>query len=94
MALISGKEMILHVCEKAEAAVGKQHVYVATEDKRIAEVVNNAGFKFILTSDTCLTGTDRVAEASKELDYDIYVNLQGDEPLVNPKDIIAAIDLK
>ena len=94
LALISGKEMILHVCEKAEAAVGKQHVYVATEDKRIAEVVNNAGFKFILTSDTCLTGTDRVAEASKELDYDIYVNLQGDEPLVNPKDIIAAIDLK
>tara|TARA_Y100001938_G_C8099564_1_gene440568 strand:+ start:1187 stop:2881 length:1695 start_codon:yes stop_codon:yes gene_type:complete len=94
LALIAGKEMILHVCEKAEQAVGKSHVYVATEDRRIAEVVNSAGYNFVITSDTCLTGTDRVAEASKELDYDIYVNLQGDEPLVNPEDIKAAIQMK
>ena len=94
LALIAGKEMILHVCEKAEQAVGIEHVYVATEDKRIAQVVNDNGYKFILTSDSCLTGTDRVAEASRELDYDIYVNLQGDEPLVNPEDIANAIEEK
>lgn len=94
LALISEKEMIIHVCEKAEQAVGKKHVYVATEDKRIAETVERNGYNFILTSDSCLTGTDRVAEASEELDYDIYVNLQGDEPLVSPKDILRAISEK
>lgn len=94
LALISGKEMIIHVCEKAEQAVGKKHVYVATEDKRIAEIVEKNGYNFILTSNSCLTGTDRVAEASRELEYDIYVNLQGDEPLVSHNDILRAISEK
>lgn len=94
LAKICGKEMIIHVCQKAEKAVGREHVFVATEDKRIADVVNKNGFNFILTSNSCLTGTDRVAEASQELSYDIYVNLQGDEPMVNHEDIILAIDEK
>lgn len=94
LAKINGKEMILHVCEKAELAVGKDNVYVATENRNIAKVVAESGFNYIMTSDSCLTGTDRVAEASLEIDYDIYVNLQGDEPMVNPEDIKKAIQEK
>ena len=94
LAMINDKEMIIHVCEKAEKAVGRENVFVATEDYKIAEIVQKSGFNFIITSDDCLTGTDRVAEASDEVEYDIYVNLQGDEPMVNPEDIRRAIELK
>ena len=79
--------MILHVCEKAEQAVGIENVYVATENEEIAKVVRSNGYSVVITSDNCLTGTDRVAEASKEIDADIFVNVQGDEPVINPEDI-------
>ena len=91
---LNGKPMVIWVAERSSVAVGKQHVYIATDDKRIAEVVDNYGYQCLMTSQHCLTGTDRVAEASLMIDYDIYVNVQGDEPLVNPDDISAAITLK
>lgn len=47
-----------------------------------------------MTSDSCLTGTDRVCEAVKEIDSNIIVNIQGDEPLINPNDIRKVIDMK
>lgn len=89
-----GKPMILWVAELSARAVGKEHVYVATEDSRIADVVANAGFTPLMTSTTALTGTDRIAEAASLVEYDIYVNVQGDEPLVNPVDIQRCIELK
>lgn len=89
-----GKPMVLWVAELSAKAVGKENVYVATEDQRIAEVVTNAGFNAVMTTDTCLTGTDRLAEASLEIKADIYINVQGDEPLVNPADICKAIEAK
>tara|TARA_R110002049_G_scaffold112966_2_gene262914 strand:- start:3212 stop:4870 length:1659 start_codon:yes stop_codon:yes gene_type:complete len=94
LAKINGKEMILHVAEKAEQAVGKENVYVATENSKIANVVKKLGYKVVLTSDSCLTGTDRVAEASYEINADIFVNVQGDEPMIDPSDIKKAIGLK
>ena len=94
LAKINNKPMILHVAEKAEQAVGKENVYIATENETISSVVNEAGYHVILTSDNCLTGTDRVAEASFEIDADIFVNVQGDEPIIDPEDIIKAIDCK
>jgi 3-deoxy-manno-octulosonate cytidylyltransferase (CMP-KDO synthetase) len=94
LALIHGKPMIVHVAEKACQAVGHDNVYIATESPIIADVVKRFGYKVILTSDTCLTGTDRVAEASRELDSDIIINVQGDEPLIDPYDIINVIKLK
>ena len=94
LAKIKGKEMILHVAEKAELAVGKENVYVATENNKISTLVRKSGYHVVLTSDNCLTGTDRVAEASKEINADIFVNLQGDEPMVNPKDILRVIEEK
>ena len=94
LAKIKGKEMILHVSEKAEKAVGKENVYIATENQEIALLVRKNGYNVILTSDSCLTGTDRVAEASKEIDADIFINLQGDEPMVDPNDILRVIKAK
>lgn len=89
-----GKPMILWVAELSARAVGQEHVYVATEDERIVEVVEGAGFQALMTSKAALTGTDRLAEAAGMIDYDIYVNVQGDEPLVNPEDIKRCVVLK
>ena len=94
LAKINGKAMVLHVAEKAEKAIGKENVYIATENSKIANIVKKAGYNVITTSDSCLTGTDRVAEASYEINADIFINLQGDEPMVDPDDIIKIIKLK
>ena len=89
-----GKPMVLWVAELSSKAVGVENVYVATDDVRISRVVEDAGYSVLMTSSDAQTGTDRVAEAASQIDYDIYVNVQGDEPLVNPADITACIELK
>lgn len=89
-----GKPMILWVAELSARAVGRDHVYVATEDERIASVVEEAGFKALMTDPMALTGTDRLAQAAQMVDYDIYVNVQGDEPIIDPADIQACIAKK
>lgn len=91
LAPIAGKPMILHVCERAAQAV--ETVVVATDDHRIAQCVTNAGYRAVMTGD-CATGTDRVAEAARSVRASIYVNVQGDEPLVDPADILALIEAK
>jgi 3-deoxy-manno-octulosonate cytidylyltransferase (CMP-KDO synthetase) len=91
---INGIPMIIRVSDIVGEAVGKGNVYIATENSQIAKEVRDNGYKVILTSDSCLTGTDRVAEASMEVDGDIIVNVQGDEPLLNPKHIQKVIDEK
>ena len=83
-----GEPMILWVARLAAEAVTAENVYVATEDERIASVVRNAGFNAVMTSDQALTGTDRLAEAAESIDADIFINVQGDEPLVDPGDIV------
>jgi 3-deoxy-manno-octulosonate cytidylyltransferase (CMP-KDO synthetase) len=94
LAKIKDKEMIIWVAELSEKAVGKENVYIATENQEIVDVVKQYGYKVVLTSDSCLTGTDRVAEAALEIDADVIINVQGDEPLLNPKDITRVIDTK
>lgn len=94
LAPLLGKPMLLWVCELSAQAVGRVHVYVATDDKRIANQVEAAGYSALMTSDSAATGTDRLAEAASQIDYDIYVNVQGDEPLVDPADIRRCIALK
>lgn len=88
------QSMIIWVANIASVAVGKENVFIATDDKRIAEEVNNSGFKSIMTNPNHLTGTDRTAEAASMIDYDIYVNVQGDEPLIDPMDILECIRIK
>lgn len=94
LAMINGKEMIIRVADIAQAAVGVDNVYIATENEEIVQVVKSNGYKVILTSDSCATGTDRVAEAAMEIDADIIVNIQGDEPLLDPEDIKKVIEHK
>lgn len=89
-----GKPMVLWVAERSAQAVGTDNVYVATEDERIANVVEAAGFQAIMTSDEALTGTDRLAQAAEQIEADIYINVQGDEPLVDPADILKVRDAK
>ena len=94
LANIHGRPMILWVAELSAEAIGKDHVYVATESELIAETVITAGFKAIMTDPNALTGTDRIAEAAEQLDYDVFINVQGDEPIVHPEDIKRCIQIK
>ena len=83
---IAGKPMIIHVCEKALQAQAEQ-VVVATDDERIYQVVSGHGIEVVMTSDQHQSGTERLAEVARLLDWaddDIIVNLQGDEPLIPP----------
>ncbi|AKO51595.1 3-deoxy-manno-octulosonate cytidylyltransferase [Marinobacter psychrophilus] len=89
-----GKPMILWVTDIAAKALGAENVYVVTDDERIASVVREAGYQTIKSSFNALTGTDRLAEASEHIAADVYINIQGDEPLVNPDDILKIRDVK
>jgi 3-deoxy-manno-octulosonate cytidylyltransferase (CMP-KDO synthetase) len=91
---ILGKPMILWVAEICAKALPIEFVYIATDDLRIKEVVEEAGFNVVMTSKKALTGTDRIADAANQIDADIYINVQGDEPLLNPNDILSIIDIK
>lgn len=84
---IAGKEMILHVCDKASLA-GAQEVVVATDDERIVDCVKQAGFNAVMTSAKHTSGTERLAEVANTLqwkDETVVVNCQGDEPLIPPE---------
>lgn len=81
---ICGKPMIQRVYEAAQGAKLLDQVYVATDDQRIIAAVENFGGNVRLTSVDHKTGTDRIAEVAAALDAEIVVNLQGDEPLLNP----------
>ena len=88
---IGNLSIIQHVYKRAiESKVGK--VYVATGDKEIANEISKIKGKFILTKKKHKTGTDRIFEAykkiSKKFNCEYIINLQGDEPFINPKDIV------
>lgn len=91
---ILGKPLVIHVAEKVERALGKENVYIATEDSRIKEAVEAYGYKVIMTTDKPLTGTDRLWEVAQQNKADIYINVQGDEPMVNPDDILRIVEAK
>jgi len=80
---IAGKEMIVRTLEQARAAGCFESVVCATDSEIIADVVSRAGFDVVMTG-PAHTGSDRVAEAANRLGLDLVVNLQGDEPLVEP----------
>lgn len=83
---VAGKPMVLHVLDKAQAA-GAQQIWVATDDDRIQQAVQDAGGQVMMTRADHESGTDRLAEVAEKLglaDDTIVVNVQGDEPLVPP----------
>lgn len=91
LALIQGKPMIVRVCERVSQARYLDDVLVATDDDRIAAVVKSEGYKVFRSQETHATGTDRIREASLSFDGDVVVNIQGDEPLISPSMIDAAL---
>lgn len=94
LADLNGIPMIIRVAKIVEKALGKENTYIATDDHRIKDVVESYEFKAVMTSSDCLTGTDRVYDFSKQVAADIYVNIQGDEPLLNYRDIQKVIETK
>lgn len=89
---IAGKPLIVHTAEKARTASEVDRVIVATDDERIREAVENAGFQCVMTSSEHQSGSDRIAEVARGLpEGTIIVNLQGDEPVILPKTIDRAV---
>ena len=92
LADICGKPMVQHVYERASEASLVTRVLVATDDERIADVVRAFGGHAVMTPESLQTGTDRIAYVAQSLpDADIVVNVQGDEPLIEPTMIDEAI---
>ena len=85
--LINGKPLILHVISKISNCKFVDFVAVATDDKRIYDTVKNAGYNVFMTPATLKSGTDRVAFVAKNFltKYNIFINVQGDEPLIDTK---------
>lgn len=91
LADIAGKPMIEHVYRRTSAARSVGVVIVATDDERICDAVEKFGGRAQLTSPKHLSGTDRLAEVAAGLTCDVVVNVQGDEPLIDPSMIDDAI---
>ena len=87
LADILGKPMVQHVYERALQVPGAHAVLVATDDARVVDAVQAFGGRCVMTSPDHPSGTDRLAEVMAQVDADVYINLQGDEPLVRPADI-------
>lgn len=85
LALIDGIPMIKRTYDQAIKSTLLDKVVIATEDYRIKDYCESENIPVIMTSDKCLTGTDRVAEVAEQLDYDFYINVQGDEPVIDHK---------
>ena len=92
LADILGKTMVQHVYERALEVPGVDTVVVATDDQRVLEAVCAFGGRCVMTSPEHPSGTDRLVEVMQTVDADIYINLQGDEPLVRPGDIALLAD--
>ncbi|OHB60702.1 MAG: hypothetical protein A2167_05005 [Planctomycetes bacterium RBG_13_46_10] len=83
----TGKFLIQHTWERARAAKLPEKVIIAADDERIVAAAESFGAECILTSPDCPSGTDRIAEAVADIDIDIIVNLQADEPEIDPANI-------
>jgi 3-deoxy-manno-octulosonate cytidylyltransferase (CMP-KDO synthetase) len=88
---IAGKPMIEWVYERTRLASGVGRVLVATDDERILQAVQRFGGDAVMTSSDHPTGTDRLAEVAATLDAELIVNVQGDEPLIEPSAIDTAL---
>jgi 3-deoxy-manno-octulosonate cytidylyltransferase (CMP-KDO synthetase) len=91
LADLAGKPLLQHVVERARQARSLSEVVVATDDARIAAAVRAFGGKVQMTAATHPSGTDRIAEVARDLACDLVVNIQGDEPLIDPAEIDAAV---
>lgn len=84
---LRGKEMLLRTFERCLKVTTRKNILIATDDKRIEKFCHKHTINVLMTSKNCLTGTDRIAEVSKIIKKKIYINVQGDEPLVDIFDL-------
>lgn len=91
LADILGQSMIERTYRQCEKAVDPEKIIVATDHPEIYAHCTERQIPAMMTSEDCLTGTDRVAEVATRIKADYYINVQGDEPLFNPADITATI---
>lgn len=94
LAEICGKPMIYWVYRQAVKVKEFEDVIVATDDERIADVCRQYEMNVLMTSKEHPTGTDRLGEVAKLIEADFYVNIQGDEPLIEPETIKKVVDYK
>ena len=88
---IMGLPMVIHTCKRAQLAKRLDEVYLVTDNERIYDAGKQHGIKVIMTGEHHKTGSDRLAEACKNIECDIVINVQGDEPLVDPGHIVAIV---
>lgn len=87
LALLQGKPMIQWVIETAKTSEILSEIYVATDDQKIADVAKKVGARVAMTDPNCATGTDRIFQATEKMDFDVVINIQGDEPLIQKSNI-------
>ena len=91
LAEIAGVPMVVRVWRQASKASSFSRVVVATDDERIAAPVRDAGAEAVMTSAAHLSGTDRIAEVARLIHADVFVNVQGDLPFIEPADLDALV---
>jgi len=92
LADIEGQPMVVRVAEQAAKVKGVTRVLVATDSDLILEAVQKAGFEARLTPQSLPSGSERVAFVARELTEEIVINLQGDEPVMNPRSVEVALE--
>jgi 3-deoxy-manno-octulosonate cytidylyltransferase (CMP-KDO synthetase) len=92
LADLNGKSVLRRCHEQVRQVVDVDSILVATDDARIADECRRHGMRFEMTSTACITGTDRVAEIAERNHADWYVNVQGDEPFLDPSGLSRVID--
>lgn len=85
---INGKTLLQRTYNQCAKAFPKERIYIATDNIQIENHCKAENMQVVMTSNNCLTGTDRVAEVAEHIEADYYINVQGDEPLMNPQDIL------
>ncbi len=85
--MIDGLPLIVHTMKRAQLAEVLDEVYVCTDSDKIAQAVEQHGGKFIMTGSEHVNGTERIAEAAKDMKANYIVDIQGDEPLIDPSHI-------
>ncbi len=91
---IAGVPLVIRVARKVEEALDKENTYIATDDDRIKKLAEDYGYNTVMTSSDHYTGTDRLYEVSQKVKADIIINVQGDEPVINPDDILRIAEVK
>lgn len=89
---LCGVPMILRTYRQCVKACAPERVFVATDDERVQAVCKSNHVPVLMTSGSCLTGTDRVAECARHLEADVFLNVQGDEPVFEPGDLSRLIE--